>query len=86
MNTFKLLVMAKGPRDRRDEASKVVELAVTSKRSGVAVAKAVDCHGICGFDQGDTFSPNGIGDGYRLATGHGVTVVYPDGRMREVRA
>ncbi len=91
MKSYQLFCNAKTKYDvgrgYRDIASKVMTLNVTASRwSAVKVAEAID-KGIPLSEIPAVFTPQIRGDNPdSIATYHGVTIKYPSGKMRAVRA
>lgn len=85
----KLIMWAQTPHDTRDTASTCVTFFHSGKRSAVSVARDLDFGGKSSADEllvsGDLLTCSSR-ENVREATHHGVTVVYPTGRTRTVRA
>lgn len=91
MSSTRIIASTRSNRDRRDEASGVVEfrLADSAKMSAVKIARQIDATGQTAVDRlvaaGEIVHVAEVGG--RVAGGHGVTVVYGGTqRRREVSA
>lgn len=82
MKTAKLLCWVRTPQDSRDTAGSTCEIVVPQTRA-IALAKEIDRRGHGGVP--GEYLPK-LKDGYRVASGHGITIKYESGRTRFVRS